>query len=102
VNGPTPQRWTVKRKAATVLEIIKGKTTAAEEARQHGLTVADVEGWIERAQFGMEEFLKALPKDGEEHHSSEKKELLAKTGDLPMKVDVKKKRTASEPERTLR
>jgi transposase-like protein len=91
VNGPTPQRWTAKRKAAIVLEIIKGKTTSAEVARQHGLTVADVEGWIERAQFGMEEFLKALPKEVEERHTSEKKELLAKIGDLSMQVDVLKK-----------
>jgi hypothetical protein len=33
VNGPTLQRWTAKRKAVIVLEIIKGKTTAAEVAR---------------------------------------------------------------------
>jgi transposase-like protein len=91
LNSPTPQRWTAKRKAAIVLDIIKGKTTAAEVARLHGLTLADVESWIERAQSGMEEFLKALPKELEERHSAEKKELLAKIGDLSMQVDVLKK-----------
>ena len=39
------QRWTAKRKAAVVLDLIKGKTTAAEVARQHDLTVAEIERW---------------------------------------------------------
>ena len=91
VSGPTPQRWTAKRKAAIVLEIIKGKTTPAEVARQHGLTVADVEAWVARSMEGMEDFLKALPKEVEERHAAEKKELLAKIGDLSMQVDVLKK-----------
>lgn len=91
VNGPTPQRWTAKRKAAVCLEIIKGKTTVAEVARQHAMTVADVEGWLERFHRGAEEFLKALPKEVEERHHSEKKELLAKIGDLSVQVDVLKK-----------
>lgn len=91
VKGPTPQRWTAKRKAAVCMEILKGKTTAAEVARMHGLTVADVEGWLGRFMHGAEEFLKAIPKEVEERHASEKKELLAKIGDLSMQVDVLKK-----------
>lgn len=91
VTGPTPQRWTAKRKAAVCLEIIKGKTTAAEVARLHGLTVADVEGWLDRFMQGSEDVLKALPKEVEERHSAEKKELLAKIGDLSVQVDVLKK-----------
>ena len=35
------QRWTAKRRAALVLEILKGNTTTAEAARTHGLTVAE-------------------------------------------------------------
>ena len=35
------QRWTSKRRAALVLVIIKGETTAQEAARKHGLTVAE-------------------------------------------------------------
>lgn len=42
-NGSDVQRWTAKRKAAVVLDLIKGKTTAAETARQHDLTVGEVE-----------------------------------------------------------
>ena len=37
------QRWTAKRKTAVDLEPIKGKTTAVETAREHGLTVGEVE-----------------------------------------------------------
>jgi len=37
-------RWTAKRKAAVVMDIFNGKTTAAEVARQHDLTVSEVEG----------------------------------------------------------
>lgn len=91
VQGPTPQRWTAKRKAAVCLELLKGKTTTAEVARLHALTVADVESWLERFMHGAEEFLKALPKELEERHAAEKKELLAKIGDLSMQVDVLKK-----------
>lgn len=91
VMGPTPLRWTAKRKLAVCLEIIKGKTTVAEVARQHGMTVNEVETWLERFHRGAEEFLKALPKEVEERHSSEKKDLLAKIGDLSIQVDVLKK-----------
>ena len=41
------KRWTARRKAAVVLDIIKGETTAAETARSHDLTVAEVESWME-------------------------------------------------------
>jgi Protein of unknown function (DUF1153). len=30
------QRWTAKRKAAVVMSIVKGETSAAEAAREHG------------------------------------------------------------------
>ena len=38
------ERWTAKRRAALVLRVLKGETSVAEAARQHGLTVAEVEG----------------------------------------------------------
>ena len=39
------ERWTAKRRAALVLRILKGEASVAESARQHGLTVAEIEGW---------------------------------------------------------
>jgi len=37
------QRWTAKRRAALVISVLRGETTAAEAARRHGLKVAEVE-----------------------------------------------------------
>lgn len=37
------KRCTARRKAAVVLDIIKGKTMATEIARSHDLTVGEVE-----------------------------------------------------------
>ena len=59
------QRWTTKRKAALVLSIIKGETSIQEAARQHGLTVAEIEDWKERFFIGVENALRARPKDDE-------------------------------------
>ena len=44
-NEPTIKRWTAKRIAAVVMELetvdlFEGKTTVAEVARQHDLTVS--------------------------------------------------------------
>ena len=33
----TPQRWTARRRAALVLSLLRGETSAAEAARKHGL-----------------------------------------------------------------
>jgi transposase-like protein len=41
------KRWTARRKAAEVMDIIRGKTTAAELARTHDLTLAKVEQWMD-------------------------------------------------------
>ncbi|XDZ50298.1 transposase [Neisseriaceae bacterium CLB008] len=41
-NESEIQRWTAKRKAELVKEIIKGKTNIAEAARTHDLTPAAV------------------------------------------------------------
>lgn len=44
-DADSPQRWTAKRKAALVIDILQGKTTSSEAARQHALTLAEVEQW---------------------------------------------------------
>ena len=44
-DSDSPQRWTAKRRAALVIDILQGKTIAAEAARQHALTLAEVEQW---------------------------------------------------------
>ncbi len=65
--SPSPnedvQRWTAKRKAAVVLDIIKGKTPPVEVARQHGLTVAEVERWRDDFITQGSEALRSHPRD---------------------------------------
>lgn len=90
-NEEVFKRWTAKRKSAVVLDIIKGVTTPAEVARKHGLTVAEVEGWMDTFLKAGEDRLRSNPRDPKEEWESEKKDLYAKVGELSLQVDVLKK-----------
>ena len=46
-----------------VIRILKGETSVAEAARQHGLTVAEVEDWREKFLLGAENALRTRSKD---------------------------------------
>lgn len=85
------ERWTAGRKAAVVLDLIKGKSTAPDIARQHGLTVAEVEAWLDRFMEGGKEFLRAVPRDTESKFEAEKKDLHAKIGEQALQIDLLKK-----------
>ena len=76
------KRWTTKRRSALVLEIVRGETTAAEAARKHGLTVAEVEDWKERFLSGAENALRSKPLDEEALKDAEIKRLKQKVGEL--------------------
>ena len=82
------KRWTARRKAAAIMEIIKGKTTAAEIARSHDLTIAEIDPWMGDFVSQGTEALRSHPRDAEALHKAEKKELLAKIGDLTMQIEV--------------
>ena len=85
------QRWTAKRKAAVVLDLLAGKTTSAEVARSHGLTVSEVEQW--KADFIAQgtESLRSHPRDQAAQQEAREQQLLAKIGDLTLSVDILKK-----------
>ena len=57
------KRMTAKRKAEIVMEIFQGKTSVSEVSRQYDLTPAQIEEWMEEARKGMENQLRARPKD---------------------------------------
>ena len=57
------KRWTARRKAAVVLEIIQGKTTVSEVRRQFDLTPSEIEDWVDQGMTGVENALKARPDD---------------------------------------
>lgn len=84
------KRWTSRRKAAVVMDIIKGKTTATEVARSHDLTVGEVEQWMDDFVSMGTEALRSHPRDAEARHKAKEKDLLAKIGDLTMQMEVYK------------
>jgi len=87
----SPQRWTAKRKAALIIDILQGKTTAAEAARHHALTLAEVEQWKDDFITQGTEALRSHPRDLAQHFEPREKTLLAKVGELTLHVDILKK-----------
>ena len=82
------QRWTAKRRMALVLSIVKGETSAKEAARQHGLTVAEIERWLELGMAGMENQLRSRPRDDEAFKDDRIKQLERKVGQMALDMDI--------------
>jgi len=82
------QRWTAKRRAALVLRLLKGETTAAEAAQRHGLKVAEVEDWRDRFLLGAENALRARPKEDETLREEELNRFKRKVGELTIDLDI--------------
>ncbi len=89
-NGPDDhlKRWTAKRRAGLVMEILRGDTSVAEAARKHGLTVAELEDWRERFLAGAENALRSRPADEDAQKDREIKRLKQKVGELVMDLDI--------------
>src|SRR4029453_2799261 len=93
----SPQRWTAKRRAALVLRILKGETSAQAAARKHGLTVAEVEDWRGSVPLRGGRALPARPKDEEALKDEQIKTLKQKVGELVLDVDVLKEASKGRP-----
>jgi transposase-like protein len=91
------QRWTAKRRAALVLSLLKGETTAADAARRHGLKVAEVEEWRERFLLGAENALRARPKEEDGLREEEVNRLKRKVGELTMDLDILREAAKQRP-----
>ena len=74
------KRWSAKRKSALVLEIIQGKTTVAEASRQFDLTPSELESWVDQAKEGMENALRAKPRDVRQQYEKQIHQLQAAYG----------------------
>ena len=74
-----------------MLELLKGRTTAAEVARQHDVTVGEVEKWLETFAAAGEEALRANPREQAAQLEAERKQLHAKIGELTLELDAAKK-----------
>ena len=82
------QRWTAKRRAALVISLLKGETTAAEAARRHGLKLAEIEDWRDRFLLGAENALRARPKEDEALREEELNRFKRKVGELTMDLEI--------------
>jgi hypothetical protein len=91
------QRWTAKRRVALGLRSVRGETSAAEAARKHGLTVAEVEEWQERLLSAAENALRARPKDEEALKGEQIKKLKQKVGELVLDLDMLREAAKGRP-----
>ena len=82
------QRWTAKRRAALIVSVLRGETSAAEAARSHGLTLAEVEDWKEKFLLAGENALRARPRDEEALKDEQIKKLKQKVGELVLDMDI--------------
>ena len=93
----TLKRWTAKRRAALVIDILRGDTSVAEAARKHGLTVAEIEDWRDRFLSGAENALRTRPLDDDGQKEQEVKRLKQKVGELVMELDIIKEAVKGRP-----
>lgn len=75
-DGQSIQRWTAKQCVALVLRVVRGECAVVEAARRHGLTVAEVEAWMDKFLLGAENALRFKAKgprgaQGRRNHPSE-------------------------------
>ena len=80
------KRWTARRKAALVLEIIQGKTTVAEASRAHDLPPCEIETWIDEGKRVMENALRANPQDVREQYEQQLKDLQEAYGEAMLEL----------------
>jgi len=85
------KRWTAKRKAALVMDIIQGKTSIAEASRSFDLSPSEIEEWVEEGKRAMENALRAKPLDVKEQYERQLKELQGAYGEAMLELRARKK-----------
>ncbi|NIN63376.1 MAG: DUF1153 domain-containing protein [Anaerolineae bacterium] len=85
------QRWTAKRKAAVVVEVLKNQVTGVDACRKYGIKQSELEEWTVRFLEAGENGLRANPRDEQAEYEMKIKELQAKVGELVLERDVLKK-----------
>jgi len=85
------KRWTARRKAALVLEIIQGKTTVAEASRSFDMTPSEIEEWVEEGKRGMENALRTKPLEVREEYERQLRELQEAYGEAMLELRARKK-----------
>ena len=91
IPEPEVKRWTAKRKTQLVLEILKGKTTVAEAARRYDLKPSEIQAWLDEGIRGIENSLRARPRDIREQYEAKLKEAYAALGEAQLEIKALKK-----------
>ena len=90
-NEPEIKRWSAKRKADLIKQIYRGQTTIPEAVRQYDLTQAEIERWLDDAESGMENALKANPKNVAEQYERQIQDLQSAYGEAMLENRFLKK-----------
>lgn len=69
------QRWTAKKKAEIVLQILRQSSTIIDVARQNDLAPSEVQAWVDTFVKGGEQSLKIKAPDAVAQYEQEVKEL---------------------------
>ena len=85
------KRWTARRTAALVLEIIQGKTTVAEASRSFDLPPSEIEEWVDEGKRGMENALRTKPLEVREEYERQLKGLQEAYGEAMLELRARKK-----------
>ena len=85
------KRWTARLKSALVLDIIQGKTTVSEAARQFDLSPSEIEDWVDQGKAGMENALRAKPEDIREQYERQLRDLQEAYGEAMLELRARKK-----------
>ena len=85
------KRWTAKRKADLVMDIIQGKASIAEASRSYDLPPSEIEEWVEEGKRGMENALRAKPLDVKEQYELQLKELQEAYREAMLELRTRKK-----------
>ncbi len=85
------KRWTAKRKAVLVTEILQGKTTVSEASRSYDLTPAEIEDWVDHVCKGMENALRAKPQHICEQYDRQLRDLQDAYGEAMLELRTRKK-----------
>lgn len=91
VSHPRMERWSAKRKADLVVEIIKGQKTIVDAAREYDLKQSDIQNWLDTFMEYGRQGLKGSPKRMESAYEAELKAHREKIGELVLQIDVLKK-----------
>jgi transposase-like protein len=84
------KRWTAKRKAVLVVEIVEGKTSISEASGAFDIAPSEIEEWVDEAKRSMGNALRAKPLDIKDQYEWQLKELQEAYGEAMLELRARK------------